>query len=106
MEMEMSVRDAAEYLEEYPDTSLVDVRENFEREICQLPHSQQLTEALAEEMLSHWDKAAPVIFYCHHGGRSRAAAEYFQQQGFTQVRNMTGGIDAWSMQVNPEMIRY
>jgi len=106
MEIEMSVRDVAEYLEEHPETPLVDVRESFERDICQLPGSQQLTEQLAEQMLADWDKEAQIIFYCHHGGRSRAAAEYFQQQGFSQVRNMTGGIDAWSLQVNPEVPRY
>lgn len=106
MEMEMSVQDVAAYLEEHPETPLIDVRESFEREICQLPTSRQLTEELAEEMLAHWQRDVPVIFYCHHGGRSRAAAEYFQQQGFLQVRNMTGGIEAWSLQVNPAIPRY
>ena len=105
-ELEMSVKDVADFLENNPDTPLIDVRETFEREICQLPHSQQLTESLAETMLAKWQKDDLIIFYCHHGGRSRAAAEYFLQQGFSRVRNMTGGIDAWSLQINPEIPRY
>lgn len=104
--LEISVQETAQLLADQPNTPLIDVREGFEREICTIPGSQQLTEALAEEMLATWDKDQLVVFHCHHGGRSRAAAEYFQQQGFNQVRNMTGGIDAWSLQINPELPRY
>ena len=99
------MQEVAARLTQHPETPLVDVREAHEREICQLPNSQQLTESLAEEIVSHWDPDTEIIFYCHHGGRSRAAAEYFQQKGFT-VRNMTGGIDAWSLRIDREVARY
>ncbi len=105
-EMELSVHEAAELLKSENPPRLVDVREEFEREICLIPGSIQLTEELAEEMLGTWDKDAAIIFTCHHGGRSRGAAEYFVQQGFTQVKNLTGGIDAWSLYIDPEIARY
>jgi monothiol glutaredoxin len=48
----------------------------------------------------------PIAFYCHKGGRSRAAAEHFLKQGFKQVYNLVGGIDAWSTEVDPKVPRY
>jgi rhodanese-related sulfurtransferase len=47
-----------------------------------------------------------VVVHCHHGGRSLRVTHFLRQQGFTQVQNMTGGIDAWSQQVDPSVPRY
>jgi rhodanese-related sulfurtransferase len=47
-----------------------------------------------------------VVVHCHHGGRSLRVAMFLKQQGFTQVQNMTGGIDAWSAHVDPQVPRY
>ena len=47
-----------------------------------------------------------LVFHCHHGGRSQAAAEHFRSRGFTNVHNMVGGIDAWSREVDPDVPRY
>jgi len=46
------------------------------------------------------------VFQCHHGIRSQDAAEYFAQAGFTNLYNLRGGIDAWSMLVDPSVPRY
>jgi monothiol glutaredoxin len=51
-------------------------------------------------------KDTPLAFHCHHGGRSTGAAEHFLQQGFKHVYNLTGGIDAWSQQIDPKVPRY
>jgi rhodanese-related sulfurtransferase len=51
-------------------------------------------------------KATPLAVHCHHGNRSRAAAEHFRQQGFTNLYNVRGGIDAWSQQIDPAVPRY
>ena len=48
----------------------------------------------------------PLVFHCHHGGRSQQAAEYFLDQGFTRVANLRGGIEAWSVEVDPQVPRY
>ena len=47
-----------------------------------------------------------VVVHCHHGGRSLRVTQFLRQQGFTQVQNMTGGIDAWSQQIDPSVARY
>ena len=47
-----------------------------------------------------------LVLYCHHGVRSGRAQGYLKAQGFTDVLNLTGGIDAWSLQVDPTVKRY
>jgi rhodanese-related sulfurtransferase len=47
-----------------------------------------------------------IIVHCHHGGRSMQATLFLRQQGFTDVKNMAGGIDAWSIQIDPSKPRY
>jgi rhodanese-related sulfurtransferase len=104
--IEISVQEAAALMAGEHPPHLLDVREDFEREICLIPGSVQLTETLAREILSSWEKQTPMIFTCHHGGRSRGAAEYFIQEGFSAVRNLTGGIEAWACQIDPSIPRY
>jgi rhodanese-related sulfurtransferase len=52
------------------------------------------------------DRDQPVAVLCHHGGRSQRVAMYLEQQGFTRVANVAGGIDAWSREVDPAVPRY
>jgi rhodanese-related sulfurtransferase len=47
-----------------------------------------------------------LVVHCHHGGRSLRVTHFLQQQGFTQVQNLSGGIDAWSEQIDPTVPRY
>jgi adenylyltransferase/sulfurtransferase len=49
---------------------------------------------------------APIVTYCHHGQRSRQALELLRGAGFSDVRSLAGGIDAWAMDVEPGMPRY
>jgi rhodanese-related sulfurtransferase len=51
-------------------------------------------------------KDLPLAFLCHHGNSSRQAAEHFRQLGFHEVYNVEGGIDAWSLEVDPAVPRY
>jgi rhodanese-related sulfurtransferase len=48
----------------------------------------------------------PVACLCHHGGRSQRVAMFLEQQGYTRVANIAGGIDAWSLQRDPAVPRY
>ncbi|MBU3739961.1 MAG: sulfurtransferase, partial [Rhodoferax sp.] len=56
--------------------------------------------------LSELDAARPVACLCHHGGRSMQVASFLERQGFTQVANIAGGIDAWSLERDPTVPRY
>lgn len=56
--------------------------------------------------LEELDPARPVACLCHHGARSMRVAEFLQHQGFQHVANITGGINAWSIQLDPTVPRY
>ena len=47
-----------------------------------------------------------LVVHCHHGGRSQRVTHYLRQQGFSQAQNMSGGIDDWSLKVDPAVPRY
>jgi monothiol glutaredoxin len=84
---------------------LVDVRTDEERERAKIDRARPL-DADAEKHLKALDAATPVVFMCHHGMRSRSAAERFLEAGLKQVYNLEGGIDAWSQQVDSKVARY
>ena len=56
------------------------------------------------ELEEHRDRE--IVVYCHHGGRSLQVAQWLQQQGFSSVLNMTGGIDVWSQEIDSSLPRY
>ena len=84
---------------------LVDVRPADERARAEIAGSMNL-EGEGMEKVGGLPKDTALVFYCHTGQRSRAAAEHFRLQGFERVSNLSGGIDAWSQQVDPEIPRY
>ncbi len=86
--------------------TLVDVRPPDERAIAAVTAPFQGLEDDGLERLLALPKDAPLAFLCHHGGRSAQAAMYFAQQGFSDLYNVVGGIDAWSLQVDPAVPRY
>jgi monothiol glutaredoxin len=81
------------------------VRTEKERATAKIEGVPQLDDKTMAEV-ENLPKDTPLAFHCHHGGRSRAAAEHFLKLGFTNVYNMTGGIDAWSRDVDPKVPRY
>jgi monothiol glutaredoxin len=82
-----------------------DVRPEKERAVAKLANAKMLDDAAMAEA-EQLPKDTPLAFHCHHGGRSRAAAEHFLKLGFTNVYNLAGGIDAWSKDVDPSIPRY
>lgn len=86
--------------------TLVDVRPPAERGLASVAAEFSALENGGLERLLALSKDAPLAFLCHRGGRSAQAAMYFVQQGFTDVYNVVGGIDAWSLQVDPAIARY
>jgi rhodanese-related sulfurtransferase len=48
----------------------------------------------------------PIVVYCHHGMRSMQVALFLEHAGFSDVYNLSGGIEAWSVQIDPSVARY
>lgn len=83
---------------------LVDVRTAEERDTARIGGARWLAEE--REDIEKLDKSTPIVFHCHHGGRSQRAALEFKAKGFDNVHNLAGGIDAWSQQVDSDVPRY
>lgn len=87
---------------------LLDVRYPEEHALAALPGSVLIP---LHELPQRWREIEkwqdrPIVAYCHHGIRSRHAAGFLKQCGFTAVENLDGGIDAWSTDVDPSVPRY
>ena len=84
---------------------LVDVRTPWERGLAKIDGSSLLDQS-HHDTLIRLDRSTPIVFQCHHGIRSQRAAEYFRREGFRELYNLRGGIDAWSQLVDPAVPRY
>jgi rhodanese-related sulfurtransferase len=85
---------------------LLDVRSPEEYEIARIEGARLVTEELAKEILEQWPKDTPIVVHCHLGVRSLSAVSFLIDEGFTNVRSLAGGIDAWSCQIDPTVPRY
>ncbi|MES2571846.1 MAG: rhodanese-like domain-containing protein [Verrucomicrobiota bacterium] len=104
----ITVQDTKTLLESATPVRLIDVREPDEWELCRIPGAEliplsQWPSAVSEKLT---DPAQPLVIHCHHGGRSARAVDYLLRNGFSDVKNLTGGIDAWSQEIDPGVPRY
>ena len=102
---QMEVAALKELLNGDSNLRLLDCRTPEERATAKIEGSIHLDEGAARE-LTALEKEAMLVFHCHHGGRSQRAAEYFRDQGFRNVHNLVGGIDAWSQEIDSSVPRY
>lgn len=104
-----SPKQLAEHLKQNQQTTLLlDVREPWEFERCHIAGSQlipmqQIPLAVEQDQL---DPDTEIVVICHHGIRSRQVAYYLEHQGFTNLINLEGGVEAWAQDVDPTMERY
>jgi len=107
MVVEVSPQDVAKKLSEKGGSiTLLDVRENDERESAHIEGSVHIPMAEVPDRLDELPRTGRLIVYCHHGGRSMMVASYLEGEGFEDVGNLSGGIDAWSVKVDPKVPRY
>jgi molybdopterin/thiamine biosynthesis adenylyltransferase/rhodanese-related sulfurtransferase len=98
--------DLSAEIERGDDLVLLDVREPWEAEIASLPGSMLVPLGSLESVIDKLDPAENFVVYCHHGMRSEQALRVLQQRGFDHARHLTGGIDAWSRDVDGDVARY
>jgi rhodanese-related sulfurtransferase len=108
---EIDVRQLAQVMEK-PSKSLqlIDVREYYEVEIAAIPGFSVLPLSefaqWSEVLHARFEAETRTIVMCHHGIRSAQMCQWLMTQGFTDVANVTGGIDAYSRFVDPTIPRY
>jgi rhodanese-related sulfurtransferase len=103
--LEVSAHETVELMQGQ-DLAVLDVREPRAFAMAHVPGSRCVDAALAEEIIQHWSRDTPIVLVCHHGMRSLDAAEYLLDQGFTKVKSLKGGVDAWSIDIDPSVPRY
>ena len=89
-----------------PGLVVIDVREPHEYEIAHIDGARLIPLSELPGRLGEIDGRAEIVTHCHHGQRSLRALELLKGAGFSRVRSLQGGIDAWSVDVDPEVPRY
>jgi len=85
---------------------LLDVREHDELAVAAVTGARHIPMREVPARLDELDAETPIVVMCHAGGRSRRVAEFLKENGFSDVYNLKGGIDAWSTQLDSRVPRY
>lgn len=93
-------------LDEGEKLLLVDVREPAEFQICRIEGAKLIPLASLSGHLPSLPNDEEVICYCHHGIRSLEAAVWLRQQGIERARSLAGGVERWSLEIDPSVPRY
>ena len=87
---------------------LLDCREPGEHATAQIAGAKLIPMQTIPQRLGELEpfREGRIVVHCHHGGRSARVTTWLKQQGFANVQNMSGGIDAWSLEIDPTVPRY
>jgi len=102
---EISVHDLQALLQR-GEVTVVDVRTAEELELAAMPGALHVPLHALPVRAGELNPNAAIAVLCHHGVRSLTAARYLEQSGFSDVSSVAGGIDAWSVQIDPSVARY
>ena len=86
--------------------TLVDVRQGWEHNICQISGSKLIPLDELPRRLDELPADQPLVMVCHHGMRSFHATLWLRQNGFPRAINLAGGIDAWAQKIDETLARY
>lgn len=103
----MTVRELKARLDAPQEKPLIlDVRENWETQLCALPGSTFIPMGQIPARVADLDVEHEIVVVCHHGVRSLQVAYYLANQGFKKLYNLQGGVDAWAREIDPAMHKY
>ena len=105
-DMQISVKEVNERIARGDKLFLVDVREQWEYDLCRIAGAKLIPLGTLPANLNTLLDADEVICYCHHGIRSLDAAVWLRQQGVESAKSMAGGIERWSTEIDPQVPRY
>ncbi len=106
MVRDISCGELASYLEGNAPFALLDVREDWELEICAINKAHHIPLSDLPQRVEELKPDVPLAIICHHGVRSRHAGMFLLEHGFKEVFNVRGGIDAWALEIERDMSRY
>jgi rhodanese-related sulfurtransferase len=103
---EVSARELARRLGGPEPPVLIDVREPWEHGVARIPGARLVPLNSLPAALSTFDPSREYVVHCHHGVRSLMAAQFLKERGLQRVANLSGGIAAWSDEVDPSLPQY
>ncbi len=103
---QITAAELAARLKESDPPLLLDVRSEVETQVSALPDAQVIPLGQLLERLNEIDKGRAVVVFCRNGTRSRRALRILKENGFNQVKNLSGGINAWAKDVDPNINQY
>ena len=101
---QLSVSDLKQQLDQ-DNVILIDVRDSEERTLASIEAARAMDGGVMQE-IEAMPKDTALAFICHIGNRSQVAAEHFRKQGFSNVSNVVGGMDAWAKEIDPSVPQY
>ena len=104
--MQIEPREVADRIAQGEKIYLLDVRTREEFDAVKIDNAHFFTQELMQEISSNWSRQNLLVIYDHDGTRSLDAAAYFQGHGFENAKSLRGGVDAWSVDVDPKLPRY
>ena len=104
--LEISASQLKQSLDRGEKILLIDVREPWEYNFCNIDGSKLIPMGSIPANLQALDVDEPVVCYCHHGMRSLDVTVWLRTQGVENVRSLAGGIDRWSLEVDTKVPRY
>ena len=105
--IEIDVRTVKKMLDSGEKFTLLDCREASEVATARINGTTHIPmRDIPGRITELGPKNCRIVVHCHHGGRSQRVTPFLRQQGFDQAQNMSGGIDAWSLQIDPNVPRY
>jgi len=105
-ELEITPAETKARLDRGEKLLLVDVREPWEFQTCRIEGAKLIPLGSLPANVSALVEAEDVICYCHHGMRSLDAATWLRFQGVEKAKSLAGGIERWSVEVDPSVPRY
>ena len=106
MSYTITVRELKDRLDKGDDIFLLDVREPHEYSLAKIEGSVLIPLGTIPTSLDKLDPNREIVAMCHKGMRSADAMGFLLQQGFSNVKNLVGGIDAWSVEIDSSVPRY
>lgn len=104
--MEIEPLSVKEMLERGEVSLFIDVREPWEYEVSRVEGSTLIPLREIPANLGRFKDASEIVLFCHTGRRSLNAAVWLRSQGIENARSMAGGIERWSVEVDPQVPRY
>jgi rhodanese-related sulfurtransferase len=105
-DMQIEPREVKQRLDRGAKLLIVDVREQWEYDICKIQGAKLVPLRTLPASLTVFEGAEDVVVYCHHGMRSLDATVWLRSQGIEKARSMAGGIERWSTDIDPGVPRY